>query len=384
MQRKAIRLTRTPAGSRRSAAGAPADRMRIRFIGAEGNYNSVTAHGHRISAGINALNLPDVTSEVVLAPRKTFSPGLLFSPFKQRLWRSLIEGADILVVIKGSVFPGFYDVCSDFRSLCHSRNVVLVSSPADGPGSKIGDTRDRFSEEIADYVLPASRAQRDYLNSHRDSSTVFDVGVATRPRQDVCITIRDQVQTVVWENPPHHDPDFNPNTVALSWEQYDAFEKAIRAFCEQRGASLLTFGFWRDHQSDEDWQELMLTADVAIECKAFDRGHTDYQQRKPPTKLQNYLALGLPVICDSVPSYVALGQEAKVLFADNMDDWVSHLTRLFESRDLRAEMSAAARASAAPYSIANVSQNHVASFQKMLANQTSAQRHPAGNNAATA
>ena len=386
MKRQTPPLTEfQPSPGPANPAGAPTTRIRIRFIGAEGNYNSVAAHGHRVSQGISALDLPGVTSEVVLIPRKTFSPRPPISPFKHRLWRSLVDGADILVVIKGSVFPGFEAASSDFRSLCHSRNVLLVSSPADGPGSNAGDNRDRFSEEVADYVFPASRAQRAHLVSRRDPSTVFDVGVAARPQQDVSITIRDRVRTVIWENPPHHDPDFNPVTVALSKEQYAAFEQTIRAFCEQRGASLVTFGFWRDHQTDEDWQDLMLTADIAIECKAFNRAHTGYQRQKPPTKLQNYLALGLPVICDSVPAYLELGQPAGVLFADSMEDWLDHLTLLFESPDRRAEMSAAALKAAAPYSIANVARNHVLGFQQMIRRRAVAnQQRLAGRDTVTA
>jgi hypothetical protein len=378
MRLQALRLNWASRGSQ------PGERLRIRFLGAQGNYNSVAVHGHRVSTGINALGLPNVTSEVVLIPRRTFSPGLLFSPLRQRLWRSLIDGADILVLIKASVFPGFESTAAAFRDLCHSRDVILVSSPADGPGSRFGDTRDRFSEEIADYVFPASAAQRDYLNSHRDPATVFDVGVATRPLSDVSIPIREAVRTVVWENPPHYDPDFKPDTLALSKDAYAAFESTVRRFCEERGASLLTFGFWFDQQSDRDWQELMLSADIAIECKAFNRAHTEYQLQKPATKLLNYLSLGLPVICDSVPSYVELGKQAKVLFADNLNDWIQHLERLFESPTLRAEMSAAARETAAPYSIASVSRNHVLSFQKMLKARGAAPGHPIRHDSALA
>lgn len=208
--------------------------------------------------------------------------------------------------------------------------------------------------------------QHEYLSQQRDAATVFEAGVATRQQRDESIDISDQVKTVVWENPVHHDPRFNPETVALSKEEYAAFERGIREFCEARGAKLVTFAFWRDDQTDDEWQELMLRADIAIECKGLDGRYSDYQLQKPATKLQNYLSLGLPVVCDSLPSYTKLGAPAGVMFANTMEEWFKCLSMLFESRDLRAEMRATALEAVAPISIANVAKFHVESFRQML------------------
>jgi hypothetical protein len=54
------------------------------------------------------------------------------------------------------------------------------------------------------------------------------------------------------------------------------------------------------------------------------------------------------------------------MFAESMEEWFACLECLFGSRELRAEMSAAARAAVAPYGIEAVARHHVASFEKML------------------
>jgi glycosyltransferase involved in cell wall biosynthesis len=153
----------------------------------------------------------------------------------------------------------------------------------------------------------------------------------------------------------------------MSKAEYAKFEATIRGFCEERGADLLTFGYWRDNQDDADWQATLLGADIAIECKALGRRYTEYQLQKPATKLQNYLALGLPVVCDSVPSYIEIGEKASVLFADSIEAWQESLSRLFESRELRAKMSASGRKAVESHGIAANSRNHVTCFEEMLA-----------------
>ena len=340
--------------------------VRVRFIGMEGGFNSVATHGHRVSRGINQLGLPGIVSETVLVPRTTFAKYIPFWFSQQNTWRELTDGTDIIVLVKASTFDRFDRAARAFKAFCGRRNVILASSPADGPGANAGDVRDIFSEQIADCVFTASGAQYEYLCRHRDPATVFNSGVATRPLMDAAVTTRDRVATVVWENPTHHDPNFNPSRVAFSRDEYAAFEEMIRDFCEQRGASLLTFGYWRDSQDDEEWQATLLSADIAIECKALGRRYTSYQLQKPATKLQNYLALGLPVVCDSVPSYVEVAKDGGVLFADSVEEWKSNLERLFDSPELRAELSEAGRRAVASHSIAAVASDHVNRFKHLL------------------
>ena len=367
IEERAVRGPVQPAGV--TSATRP---VRVRFVGVEGGFNSVATHGHRVSRGINQLGIPGIVAETVLVPRSTFASHIPFWLSQQKAWAELTEDTDIIVLVKSSTFDRFHQAARAFKAFCAKRNVILASSPADGPGANAGDVSDTFSEDVADCVFTASNAQYEYLCRHRDHSTVFNSGVATRPLMDAAVTIRDRVQTVVWENPTHHDPNFNPSRVAFSRDEYAAFENTIRDFCEQRGASLLTFGYWRDSQDDEEWQTTLLSADIAIECKALGRRYTNYQLQKPATKLQNYLALGLPVVCDSVPSYVEVGKHGGVLFADSIDEWTDRLGRLFDSRQLRAELSAASRRAVASHSIAAVAADHVACFKKMLGRSTAA------------
>ncbi|HWC30105.1 MAG TPA: hypothetical protein VG845_08500, partial [Dehalococcoidia bacterium] len=231
-----------------SPATQRAAQIRVRFIGAEGNFNSVATHGHRINTGINGLGDPHVTSEIVELPRDAFDTRLPHWLRRNTAWLPLVEDIDVLVVVKSSVFDRFESGAAGLRALCKERGIILVSSPADGPGANAGDTRDRFSEEIADYVLTASREQYEYLCEHRDSATVFHLGVATRPPRDESLPVRERVRTVVGENPTHYDPNFNATRVGMSKAEYAGFETQIRAFCEERGAELLAFGYWRDNQ----------------------------------------------------------------------------------------------------------------------------------------
>ena len=77
------------------------------------------------------------------------------------------KGADIIVVIKSSVFKDFSTNCRDFSRLCHDRGVILVSSPADGPGA-----------------LPLLLEQRQ-VDRHRRERILDLVGEAVRqPRQE--------------------------------------------------------------------------------------------------------------------------------------------------------------------------------------------------------
>ncbi len=341
--------------------------LRIRFIGASGNYNTVTTQGHRIHEGISGLGEPGVTSDIVLLPGDFFWSRIPKWHFRfDETWLALIRDVDIVVIVKCALFRGFDKVASRFKAMCERNNVVLVSSPGDGPGADgRRETTDLLSERIADYVVCISRFQKELFADMRDPSTVMYVGEALRPH-DGTVEIRPEVRKVIWENPPHQDPKFVPARVGIPRTEFIEFETAIRKFCEDRGASLVTLGVWRDQQSDAEWQDALLGADIAIECKSLGKRYSPYQLQKPAIKVQNYLSLGLPVVCDSLPAYVELAKETKLLLADSVDEWKRSLTLLFESAELRAEMSAAGRRAASASSIPAVAKLYVSCFEKML------------------
>jgi hypothetical protein len=360
-----------PPSLRRLSKGAPEASeaferpVRVRFVGARGRYNSVATQAVRIHEGLCALNDPAVSSDLLLLPR-----GGLTSRFPgwraiKTPWSRLAGGVDILVLVKPSLFWELEPNARSLRAWCDRRGVVLVSAPADGAAGESRDKPDVFSNEIADFVFTISRPQYDELVTHRDPATVFHVASATRPSLCAAIEVRDFVRTVVWENPPHHDPYFDPSRHEISRESYREVERTISELCEANGAVLLTVSSWRDDRSDAEWERMLLSADIAIECKSLERQYTPYQLNKPPVKLQNYLALGLPTVCDSLPSHLEVGRPAGVLFADTLDEWKQKLGRLFESKDLREDMSRRARQTVAPLSIESVCRHYVACFRQM-------------------
>ena len=339
----------------------------VRFVGARGRYNSIATQAVRVHEGLCALEDPAVSSDLLLLPR-----GGLTSRFPgwraiKTPWSRITRDVDIVVLVKPSLFWGLEPSARSFKAWCERKGVILVSAPADGAAGESRARPDVFSNEIADFVFTISRPQYEELVACRDPATVFQVASATRPSPLAAIEVRDHVRTVVWENPPHHDPCFDPSRNGMERERYCDFERAIADFCEANGAVLLTLSSWRDDRSDADWERLLLSADIAIECKSLERRYTPYQLNKPAVKLQNYLALGLPTVCDSLPSHVEAGGPAGVLFADTLETWRKNLGRLFESKELRAEMSRRARQSVASLSMEAVSRQYVDCFRQMLA-----------------
>jgi hypothetical protein len=345
------------------AAKAPS-KVRVRFLGGAGKLNSVSMLASRVHKGLAMLDPRSVESEVLLLPRDTFHVRVPF--LHQRRWEPFIAGVDIVVVVKSSLFPGFEIAAPRLRALCRRRNILLVSSPADGVEATGSKARDVFSESIADFVIADSAFHRDLMSERRDPSTVFYIPPATRPVTGRSLEIRESVKTVIWENPPHHDPNFKPIRNGDSLADYRAFEARIAAFCRDHGAELRTFGVWRDDQTDEGWEDLLLSADIAIECKSIGRRYTRYQLSKPATKLQNYMALGMPAVCDSLPAYVEVGKPAGVRFADSIEEWEHQLGQLFKSRETRLEMSIAARQAVAPLSVRAIGERYAACFAQML------------------
>jgi hypothetical protein len=339
-------------------------KIRVRFIGSEGKLNSVAMLADRVHNGLSMLDSSAIESEVVLVPRNTFN---VHSPFlHRRRWEQLIAGVDIVVFIKSSVFFGFEAAAPTLRAIADVGNVLLVSSPADGVEANGETSRDLFTQQIADFVIANSQFHHDLIAHRRDPATVFCIPPATRPTSGRSLEVRNEVRTVVWENPPHHDPNFKAVRNGANLEQYQEFEDAIRHFCLDNGVELRTFGVWRDEQRDAEWEDLLLDADIAIECKSIGRRYTQYQLSKPATKIQNYMALGMPVVCDSLPAYQLLGEPAGVLFADSIEEWKEQLGKLFIGRELRLQMSRAALDAVASVSVPAIAREYANCFLQMV------------------
>jgi hypothetical protein len=340
--------------------------VHVRFVGADGAYQSIETQAIRIHKSLERWGGERVKSQLSLLPQDYFRRRGLFRRAPRREIEALLRGVSVLVVVKSSLFRGILEVAPLLASLCRERGIILCSNPCDGPGADSGDTTDVFSEQIADHVFTLSRLQHEALAKTRSPESVFFIGHASRIEGSPRVEPRDKVRKVIWENAVHHNPRYDPRKAGMPRAKYQELEDSIRSILAPQGASLVFIDAWRETQSYEDWERMMLDSDIAIECKALGGQYVDYQAQKPAVKVLNYMSVGLPVICDSLPAYRDLGADGKeLLFADTLDAWKAQLSRLLEDRDLRARLGEASRAAAEPYKIENICHRYMEFFERI-------------------
>ena len=341
--------------------------MQVRFIGAQGQYQSIETQAVRIHKSLGRWGQGRASSDLLLLPQDFFQRRGLLRRLPRGAMAEIVEGAEILVVVKSSLFRGLVEAGPCLRDLCHARGVPLVSNPCDGPGADGGDTRDVFSEEIADYIFALSRLQREAIIEKRPADDVLFVGHASRLETSNRIAPRPAVRKVIWENPVHHNPRFDPRKVGMTREEYQELEDMLKALLGSRGAELVFIDAWRETQTYEEWERMMLDSDIAVECKALGGQYVDYQAQKPAVKVLNYMSLGLPVVCDSLGAYKDLGKDGEeLLFADTLEDWKKQVGRLLDDPQLRLRLGEAGRKAAAPFSIENITKRYVECFETIL------------------
>ena len=340
--------------------------IRVRFIGAQGSFQSIETQAVRIHTSLAKLEKDRIQSQLTLLPQDAFTRKGLFRKAPRRQLEAAADGVDVLVVVKSSLFRDFLPVAPLLKEACRARGAVLVSNPCDGPGADGGDTDDVFSEQIADYVFAVSRLQAEAIAKKRRPEEVLLVAHASRLESTASLEYRDPVRKVIWENAIHRNPRYDARKVGMPREKYQELEDNLRSILEARGAEIVFIDAWRETQTYEEWERMMLDSDVAIECKALGQQYVDYQSQKPAVKVLNYMALGLPVICDSLPAYRELGADGQeLLFADTIEQWRSQLLRLLDDAALRARLGKAARTAAEPYSIAGICRRYAEFFERM-------------------
>jgi hypothetical protein len=342
--------------------------IHVHFIGADGKFQSIETQAIRIHRSLERLGGSRVRSRLSLLPQDFFGPrGLLRRP-PLRAMEQLLDQVDILLVVKSSLFGDFIKSAPLLKEACRRRRVLLLSNPCDGPGADTGDTADIFTEKIADYALAVSRMQAEAIARTRPAAEVLLVAHASRLETRNHVTVRPAVRKVIWENAIHRNPRYDPRKVGMPRERYQELEDMIRGILQQHGAELVFIDAWRETQSYEEWERMMLDADIAIECKSLGSEYVDYQSQKPAVKVLNYMSLGLPVLCDSLPAYRELGEhDRELLFADTLEDWRSQLLRLLTDESLRRRLGDAARKAAEPFSIDNITARYMGFFESILA-----------------
>jgi hypothetical protein len=341
---------------------APMPGYRIAFVAAALPLPTIQTQAQRLATALSGSLGVDFDVILELLPRSAFARGI---PGRVD---ALLVGADIVIFVKPRLFPGFDRYSADLRALADRSATLLVSHPCDG--DEEGDFRDDpFTRSAAHHVFALSNRQARDVAALRTEGQVFMIGHATRIEAPVePDPPRAVVRTVLWENPVHHNPGAprGPHVARLG-----ALEERVRDLCHAHAARLEVVTAWLPPQSYPDWLATVREADIAIECKALDHAHSPAQLQKPAVKVLNYMALGLPVICDSLPAYLELNaQRPCLLFADSVSQWERQLTSLFESVELRSSLGAAARKVAMNHSIERVTRRLGQALAAMLAERS--------------
>jgi glycosyltransferase involved in cell wall biosynthesis len=116
-------------------------------------------------------------------------------------------------------------------------------------------------------------------------------------------------------------------------------------------------------------------ADIAVSIKPTDH---PAQQRKPATKVMNYMAAGLPVVCTPSPADRQLIEHGRTgFFAESAAEWLTYLRRLAEDEALRARVGRAARAFVQEhFNLETIAQAHLMFFDAVLRDKCNPQSPP--------
>ena len=91
----------------------------------------------------------------------------------------------------------------------------------------------------------------------------------------------------------------------------------------------------------DTWMDVLAECDIGIVIKPLD---DYYQQRKPSSKIQSYMAAGLPVVCTPCESDKLVIEHGKTgYFAYTDEDWYTYLKDLIEKPELRKSIGMAGR-----------------------------------------
>jgi len=274
-----------------------------------------------------------------------------FSEKEEIETEDLIGNPDYLIVVKPTLIKNFPSFRKELINYCRENDIITISNPVDG---SMEYPVDIFSIFYSDYVISISKEQYKYVSTWRKEKNIIFVGNAPRKNLGVQIRYRDVPRKVIWENPVHYRPTF-PDELK---EPYKRLENLLEKECLKRECE---FEPWLSYGTEVDkWTKKMLSADIAIECKALRENYSIQQRLKPPTKVQNYMSVGLPVICDPIPSYKNLGKNGEhLLLADKISRWKENIQVLLENENMRKEIGRAARKKVLNYTIKDVVEKYV-------------------------
>ena len=334
--------------------------IRVHFLAPQIPLPSIETQAIRLHRGLCEFQPDRIQAEITFLP-----PGATAETLASET-AGWMPAADILVVVKHHLFENFERASRDLVRAAREHGTLIVSHPCDGVEKGTSSGFGEFTATQSDAVLVLSTAQHEALRRVRAAGDIYQLGHASRVEGHVArCPVGERVENVIWENPVHYNPVEIPDPERR--KPYRELENLIRGISERHGARLTIVSAWYPPQPYENWLQTLSTADIAVECKALDRTHAPAQSQKPAVKVLNYLSLGLPVVCDSLPAYRELGEDdQQLLFADTLEEWERQLTRLMEDRALRERLSRSGYQVAQSHRIENVCADLADIFQALV------------------
>ena len=325
---------------------------------------------NRLSRKLRVAFGPIVTGERTLGTRKfhidpivrfinRHSDEYVCDVFLDRSPPERLLGYDIVVIVK------HFDIASPglLRSF-RARGIRLVYSIVDNPAGCLRSYLDEpwFLASIDGLIL-SSPLQADELDSVDPIRSAIPPPVIGQ-RHKEAYAARGPVR-VVWEGMVENlgfMERVNPIVHQVARDSRKQLELIYYSNVPRRADRGVQYVPWKLSR----WEQRLVGADVAIVIKPPE---DPIQRRKPPTKVQNYMAAGLPVVCTPSEADRLVVEDGRTgFFAHSEDEWYHRLRALVEDAGLRERVGRAARESVlATANLERVAALHVNLFGAVLA-----------------
>jgi hypothetical protein len=266
---------------------------------------------------------------------------------------------DIVVIVKSFDFA-----TPDLLRILTERGIRLIYSIVDNPAGSIRSYRDEpwFLESMDGLILSSPLQVEDVSGVDAARAAIPPPVIARLHKDDYAA--RGPI-TIIWEGWVENLGFMEPVNAIVRRVAQDC-NQPVELFyysnLPRRSDGIVQYAPWELSK----WEERLVGADVAIVVKP---PADPIQRRKPPTKVQNFMAAGLPVVCTpSAADRDVIDDGRTGFFAHSEQDWYDRLRALVEDAPLRERVGRAARESVlATANLERVADLHVDLFRAVLA-----------------
>lgn len=256
--------------------------------------------------------------------------------FENTSHRRLLD-YDVLVIVKTFDF-----VSPDLLRGLTGKGVRLVYSIVDNPaGCARSYLDDRgFLESMDGLIITNPVQAEDVRGVDAIHATIPPPVIGRRHKEDYATN---GPVTILWEGMAEHlefMDHVNPIVRRVARDSGTPVRLVYYSDLPPRADGIITYVPWKLSR----WEERLVGGDVAIVVKPPENA---LQRRKPPTKVQNYMAAGLPVVCTPSESDKLVITDGRTgFFAHSEDEWYQRLRALVDDAGLRERVGRAAREAA--------------------------------------